>query len=90
MLEWQRICQTVATFASTSSGQQQAGLLNLPDTQEESETLLQETAAALALDASASGDCLDFGRIDTKVAEYGLYKARKSVPMTGEKGHSVR
>jgi hypothetical protein len=90
MLEWQRICQTVATFASTSSGQQQAGLLNLPDTQEESERLLQETAAALALDASASGDCLDFGRIDTKVAEYGLYKARKSVPMTGEKGHNVR
>jgi hypothetical protein len=89
MLEWQRICQTVATFASTSSGQQQAGLLNLPDTQEESERLLQETAAALALDASASGDCLDFGRIDTKVAEYGLYKARKSVPMTGEKGYSV-
>lgn len=84
MLEWDRICSTVATFASTSSGQQQAGLLLLPDTQEGSEALIRETAAALTLDASASGDCLDFGRIDTKAAEYGLYKARKGVPMSGE------
>ncbi|GAQ83702.1 putative Muts homolog [Klebsormidium nitens] len=83
MLEWDRICSTVATFASTSSGQQLAGVLLLPDTQEGSEALLGETAAALTLDASASGDCLDFGRIGTKAADYGLYKARKGVPMSG-------
>ncbi|NJM65749.1 MAG: endonuclease MutS2 [Acaryochloris sp. RU_4_1] len=43
LLEWQRLCQHVSTFAATKLGMSAALQLSIPETVEVSETLLQQT-----------------------------------------------
>lgn len=43
MLEWRRVCEHVADFASTSAGRRACQALAVPATQEESEELLRLT-----------------------------------------------
>ncbi|MEY4517568.1 MAG: hypothetical protein RLZZ499_167, partial [Cyanobacteriota bacterium] len=43
LLEWQRLCQNLATFAATKLGVVAARNLRLPDTQAQSESLLAQT-----------------------------------------------
>jgi hypothetical protein len=43
MLEWQRVCKHVASFASTTSGRQVCTRMTVPETQQESEELLRLT-----------------------------------------------
>ncbi|MBW4535206.1 MAG: endonuclease MutS2 [Pleurocapsa minor HA4230-MV1] len=43
LLEWQRLCQNLATFAATKLGVVAARHLRLPDTQAQSESLLAQT-----------------------------------------------
>jgi DNA mismatch repair protein MutS2 len=43
LLEWQRLCQNLATFAATKLGVLAARHLRLPDTQAQSESLLAQT-----------------------------------------------
>ena len=43
LLEWQRVCQNLSTFAATKLGVVAASQLKMPDTQAESEKLLAQT-----------------------------------------------
>ena len=66
MLEWPRVCETVAGFASTATGKQVARNLEMPTDQRRSETLLAETHAALAIESRQSG-ALVFSGINTQL-----------------------
>ena len=68
MLEWPRVCQTVAGFASTAAGKQLAGNLEIPKTQSRSEVLLSETNAALEIESRQNG-ALVFAGIDTQLVK---------------------
>jgi DNA mismatch repair protein MutS2 len=54
LLEWARLCQHLSTFASTKLGATAARQLRIPDTQAESEHLLELTREAYRLDGSAN------------------------------------
>ncbi len=48
LLEWHRVCEHVADFASTHAGRRSCLSLGVPPTQQESEALLQLTRCAAA------------------------------------------
>ena len=64
MLEWPRLCQQVAAFASTSMGRAAVSNLPVPSSQAESEALIAETAAVTVLEIEYASS-LDFGGIST-------------------------
>ena len=66
MLDWPRVCESVAGFASTATGKQVARNLEMPTNQRRSETLLAETHAALAIESRQSG-ALVFSGINTQL-----------------------
>lgn len=64
MLEWPRLCQQVAAFASTTMGRAAVSNLPVPSSQAESEALIRETAAVTVLEIEYASS-LDFGGIST-------------------------
>ncbi|KAL2643742.1 hypothetical protein R1flu_011329 [Riccia fluitans] len=82
LLEWPRLCSAVAEFAGTATAKELCNGLTLPATREESQALLDETAAALELDSLLAG-VLDFGALRTPIVKTGLDRASKGAVCTG-------
>ena len=55
LLEWPRLAEHLASFASTAAGRRHCRALPLPDRRQESESLLAETTELLALDGLIEG-----------------------------------
>lgn len=64
MLEWPRLCQQVAAFASTTLGRAAVADLPIATSQAESEKLVRETAAVTIVEVEYASS-LDFGGIST-------------------------
>ncbi|CAM6091460.1 unnamed protein product [Calypogeia fissa] len=82
MLGWPSLCDTVARFASTAMGKELCHGLTPPPTREESQTLLDETSAALEIDGILGG-VLDFGALQTPIIKSGLDRVSKGMDVSG-------
>ncbi|XP_054788928.1 LOW QUALITY PROTEIN: uncharacterized protein LOC129294528 [Prosopis cineraria] len=84
VLEWDKLCDLVASFATTSLGCKavKAQLWSLNQTYDESLRLLNETNAAVEM--HKHGGCrLDFGHIDAALVESAIQHARINRPVNG-------
>lgn len=84
VLEWDKLCDSVASFARTSLGREatKAQLWSLNQTYEESLRLLDETNAAVEM--HKHGACnLDFGGVKVVLVQSAIQHARRSSPLEG-------
>ncbi|CAL1365626.1 unnamed protein product [Linum trigynum] len=90
VLEWDKLCNLVASFASTSLGRQAtlSQLWTLDNSYDDSLMLLQETNAALQL-RSHGGCRLDFSGLDLVLVESAIQHARRSLPISGAEAMAV-
>ncbi|XP_022141292.1 uncharacterized protein LOC111011726 isoform X2 [Momordica charantia] len=89
-LEWDKLCDSVASFARTSLGRQaiKAQLWSLNRTYEESLRLLNETNAAVEM--QKHGGCsLDLSGIDLLLVKSAIEHAQRSLPMDGNEARAV-
>ncbi|KAJ7965199.1 DNA mismatch repair MUTS family protein [Quillaja saponaria] len=90
VLEWDKLCDSVASFASTSLGREatKAQLWSLNQTFEESLRLLDETNAAVEM--HKHGGCrLNFGHIDVVLVKSAVQRARRSTPVNGYEAMAI-
>ncbi|OMO97727.1 hypothetical protein COLO4_14395 [Corchorus olitorius] len=82
VLEWDKLCDSVASFARTSLGRQatKTQLWSLDQTFEESLRLLQETNAAILMHNHGSFN-LDLTSIDLALVDSAIKHARRSLPL---------
>ncbi|XVF10219.1 hypothetical protein REPUB_Repub07fG0163800 [Reevesia pubescens] len=82
VLEWDKLCDSVSTFARTSLGRQatKAQLWSLNQTFEESLSLLQETNAAILMHNHGSFN-LDLTSVDLALVESAIKHARRGLPL---------
>ncbi|KAK4734818.1 hypothetical protein R3W88_009079 [Solanum pinnatisectum] len=89
VLEWDKLCDSVATFAGTSLGKEalkeQLGYLN--QTFEESLVLLEETNAAVEM--NKYGAMVDFNGIDIELVKTAIRVARRGFPVSGTEALNV-
>ncbi|XP_024961780.1 uncharacterized protein LOC112502170 isoform X2 [Cynara cardunculus var. scolymus] len=84
VLEWDKLCDSVASFAATSLGQQatKADLLSLNQSYQDSLRLLSETNAAVEM--HKHGGCvMDFTCIDTALVKSAVQHAHRGFPVDG-------
>ncbi|KAK6155515.1 hypothetical protein DH2020_009763 [Rehmannia glutinosa] len=83
VLQWDQLCDCVASFAGTSLGKQatKEQLWNLDKAYESSIRLLEETEAAVEM--HNYGAMMDFTGIDVDLVETGLKCARSGFPLSG-------
>jgi len=74
LLEWQRLCQNLSTFAATKLGVVAAGQLRLPTTQAESERLLAQTKEIYNLEQQ-----LDSGWVFKGIKDVGASLLRSGI-----------
>ena len=82
VLEWRRLCSFVAGFAQTSLGRRACAALVPPVEAAASEALLEETRAVNALQADYATE-LEFGGIETALADEALRRARRGGMLSG-------
>uniref|UniRef100_A0A2N9HQI8 DNA mismatch repair proteins mutS family domain-containing protein n=1 Tax=Fagus sylvatica TaxID=28930 RepID=A0A2N9HQI8_FAGSY len=90
VLEWDKLCDSVASFAGTSFGREatKEQLWSLNQTYEESLRLLEETNAAVEM--NKHGGCsLDFRGIDVVLVKSAIQHARRSLPLDGNEAMAV-
>ncbi|KAG8476402.1 hypothetical protein CXB51_033230 [Gossypium anomalum] len=82
VLEWDKLCHSVASFARTSLGRQatKAQLWSLDQTFQESLRLLQETNAAILMHNHDSFN-LDLTSVDLALVESAIKHARRGLPL---------
>ncbi|KAK8324116.1 hypothetical protein V6Z12_A12G278400 [Gossypium hirsutum] len=82
VLEWDKLCHSVASFARTSLGRQatKAQLWSLDQTFQESLSLLQETNAAILMHNHDSF-ILDLTSVDLALVESAIKHARRGLPL---------
>ncbi|XP_021274369.1 uncharacterized protein LOC110409354 isoform X2 [Herrania umbratica] len=82
VLEWDKLCNSVASFARTSLGRQatKAKLWSLDQTFQESLKLLQETNAAILMHNHGSFN-LDLTSVDLALVESAIKHARRGLPI---------
>ncbi|KAH0691645.1 hypothetical protein KY289_019003 [Solanum tuberosum] len=89
VLEWDKLCESVAAFAGTSLGKEalkeQLGYLN--QTFEESLGLLEETNAAVEM--NKYGAMVDFNGIDIELVKTAIRVARRGFPVSGTEALNV-
>ncbi|KAG5617398.1 hypothetical protein H5410_017222, partial [Solanum commersonii] len=89
VLEWDKLCDSVAAFAGTSLGKEalkeQLGYLN--QTFEESLGLLEETNAAVEM--NKYGAMVDFNGIDIELVKIAIRVARRGFPVSGTEALNV-
>nr|XP_010318068.1 uncharacterized protein LOC101255670 isoform X1 [Solanum lycopersicum] len=89
VLEWDKLCDSVAAFAGTSLGKEalkeQLGYLN--QTFEESLGLLEETNAAVEM--NKYGAMVDFNGIDIELVKTAIRVARHGFPVSGTEALNV-
>ncbi|CAN1251216.1 Endonuclease MutS2 [Linum perenne] len=90
LLEWDKLCDLVASFASTSLGRQAtiAQLWKLDNSYDDSLRLLQETNAALQM-RSHGGCRLDFVGLDLLLVESAIQHARRSLNVGGNEAIAI-
>ncbi|KAI9097744.1 hypothetical protein K1719_025515, partial [Acacia pycnantha] len=84
VLEWDKLCDLVASFATTSLGREavKVQLWSLNQTYDNSLRLLKETNVAVEM--HKHGGCrLDFGHIDAALVESAIQNARRNRPVNG-------
>ncbi|XP_019200541.1 PREDICTED: uncharacterized protein LOC109194106 isoform X2 [Ipomoea nil] len=83
ILEWDKVCDAVASFAGTSLGKEatKEQLWNLSRTYEDSLTLLQETSAALEM--HKYGAMMEFTGLDIELVKLAIQCARRDSPVSG-------
>ncbi|CAK9877587.1 unnamed protein product [Sphagnum jensenii] len=101
LLEWPRVCQSVADFCATALGKKELleVLLEISKTREESEALMQQTSAGVEI-VSLLGGAFEFGALKTDVVKLCVERVRKGAVVSGpevvsvvtllQMGHSVR
>ncbi|CAM6048098.1 unnamed protein product [Sphagnum compactum] len=101
LLEWPRVCQSVADFCATALGKKELleVLLEMSKTREESEALMQQTSAGVEI-VSLLGGAFEFGALKTDVVKLCVERVRKGAVVSGpevvsvvtllQTGHSVR
>ncbi|KAL5568066.1 hypothetical protein UlMin_024641 [Ulmus minor] len=90
VLEWDKLCDCVASFARTALGREatKAQLWSLNQTYEESLRLLDETNAAIEM--QKHGGCsLDFTGINVILVQSAIRNARRSLPVEGNEALAV-
>ncbi|PQQ08980.1 endonuclease MutS2 isoform X1 [Prunus yedoensis var. nudiflora] len=90
VLEWDKLCDSVASFARTSLGREatKAQLWYLNQTYEESLRLLDETNAAVEM--LKHGACsLDFSGLNVVLVQSAIQHARRSSPLDGNEALAV-
>ncbi|KAJ9679870.1 hypothetical protein PVL29_021700 [Vitis rotundifolia] len=90
VLEWDKLCHSVSSFASTSLGREstRAQLWSLDQTYQESLRLLDETNAALEI--HKHGGCtMDFSTIDAVLVKSAIQHARRMLPVDGNEAMAV-
>ncbi|KAK6250833.1 hypothetical protein SCA6_004838 [Theobroma cacao] len=82
VLEWDKLCDSVASFARTSLGRQatKAQLWSLDQTFQESLRLLQETNAAILMHNHGSFN-LDLTSVDLALVKSAIKQARRGLPI---------
>ncbi|KAM4068542.1 hypothetical protein ACB094_12G020800 [Castanea mollissima] len=90
VLEWDKLCDSVSSFATTSFGREatKAQLWTLNQTYEESLRLLEETNAAVEM-YNHGGCRLDFTGIDVVLVKSAIQQARRSLPVDGNAAMAV-
>ncbi|GAB4826055.1 hypothetical protein Ancab_008925 [Ancistrocladus abbreviatus] len=90
VLEWEKICDDVSSFAATSLGRQaiKEQLWTLDQTYEESLRLLEETNAAVEIHKYSDG-VMDFHGIDVLLVRSAIEHARKGLPISGKEAIAV-
>ncbi|KAK4570953.1 hypothetical protein RGQ29_029706 [Quercus rubra] len=90
VLEWDKLCDSVSSFATTSFGREatKAQLWSLNQTYEESLRLLEETNAAVEM-YNHGGCRLDFTGIDVVLVKSAIQQARRSLPVDGNAAMAV-
>ncbi|EFJ45039.1 hypothetical protein VOLCADRAFT_40753, partial [Volvox carteri f. nagariensis] len=83
MLEWPKLCEQVARFASTHAGKRACRALHVPEDPRETLRLLEQTRAITVLEYDWATS-LDFGGIQTSDAESGLSRASKGGMLSAE------
>ncbi|CAA2955843.1 endonuclease 2 [Olea europaea subsp. europaea] len=89
VLEWDQLCDTVASFAGTSLGKQatKAQLWNLNKMFDESVKLLEETDAAVEM--HKYGAMMDFSGIDISLVKTGIQCAGSGFPVSGDEAMAL-
>ncbi|XP_009629933.1 uncharacterized protein [Nicotiana tomentosiformis] len=89
VLEWDKLCDSVASFAGTSLGKvalkEQLGYLN--QTFEDSLRLLEETNAAVEM--NKYGAMMEFNGIDIELVKTALQVAHRGFPVSGTEAMNV-
>ncbi|XP_074320378.1 uncharacterized protein LOC141657140 isoform X2 [Silene latifolia] len=90
VLEWDKLCDAVSSFAGTSIGRQASKeqLEVLDQTYEESLRLLNETNAAVEIHKYSSG-IMEFASIDALLVRSGIDHVRRSSPLSGQEAIAV-
>ncbi|KAF5203735.1 endonuclease MutS2-like [Thalictrum thalictroides] len=90
ILEWDKVCDCVASYAGTLLGQQatKEHLWKLNQSYHESKTLLAQTSAAVQmLNYGACG--LDFSAIDVLLVKSAIQNASRGLPVEGKEAMAV-
>ncbi|GFR39680.1 hypothetical protein Agub_g152, partial [Astrephomene gubernaculifera] len=88
MLEWPKLCEHVARFASTHAGKRACRTLSVPDDAAETLHLLEQTRAMTLLEYEWATP-LDYGGIQSGEAEAGLARAAKGALMSSQQLRAV-
>ncbi|KAK7275926.1 hypothetical protein RIF29_17053 [Crotalaria pallida] len=90
VLEWDKLCDLVASFATTSLGRQALihQLCSLHQTYHQSLALLSETNAAVEI--NKHGGCrLHFAHLDSMLVKTAIQRARRSTPVNGYEARAI-
>ncbi|ESW13347.1 hypothetical protein PHAVU_008G188400 [Phaseolus vulgaris] len=90
VLEWDKVCDLVASFATTSLGRQalKDQLWSLNQTFEESLALLEETNAAVEMHKHGTLR-LHLGHLDAMLVKTAIQHARRSTPVSGNEARAI-
>ncbi|GLC37921.1 hypothetical protein PLESTF_000610400 [Pleodorina starrii] len=88
MLEWSKLCEQVARFASTHAGKRACRSLLVPEDPRETLRLLEQTRAITVLEYDWATS-LDYGGIQTSEAESGLSRAAKGGMLSAQQLRAI-
>ncbi|KAG2444932.1 hypothetical protein HXX76_001668 [Chlamydomonas incerta] len=83
MLDWSKLCDQVARFASTHAGKRACRTMTVPEEPAETLRLIEQTRAITLLEYEWA-TTLDYGGIQTSEAESGLGRAAKGGMLTAQ------
>ncbi|KAM0946783.1 putative DNA mismatch repair protein MutS, core [Dioscorea sansibarensis] len=90
LLEWDKVCDAVSSFAGTPLGQEatKEQLWSVDLSYEQSLRLLEETTAAVEM-IKYGNSGLDFSGVDVVLVKSAIYHASRGIPMDGMEARAV-